>query len=201
MPYLWTSFSDCKLLLPYCDTESVESREDNWSNGIRGLFGAVIASVIGYYYRVAQESGSKFIPQNVAIVHLDTTSTQSLATSLTLPAILVHLSLRKTPTFRDAITGFPVRWRLRNHYRNSILYDDMSLPRSSDWLKICFIQSGSLPRTMWRRVISIEFLRSFPRRYSLWKPVVGSRNVRCRLSSFLISLIERKKCFALTCTR
>ena len=30
-------------------------------------------------------------------------------------------SLRKEPTFRDATTSFPVKWRLRNQRRNSTL--------------------------------------------------------------------------------
>ena len=33
----------------------------------------------------------------------------------------VGCSLRKQPTFRDATTGFPAKWRLRNECRNSIL--------------------------------------------------------------------------------
>ena len=33
----------------------------------------------------------------------------SSATSTTLPADSVHLSLRKTPTFRDAIIGLPAK--------------------------------------------------------------------------------------------
>ena len=44
-------------------------------------------------------------------------------------------SLRKQPTFRDATTGFPTKWRLRNERRNSILmarhYPDLS--SASDW--------------------------------------------------------------------
>ena len=46
------------------------------------------------------------------------------------------LSLRKQPTFGDATTGFPTKWRLRNEYRNSILmtrhYPDLG--SASDWL-------------------------------------------------------------------
>ena len=44
--------------------------------------------------------------------------------------------LRKQPTFGDATTGFPTKWRLRNERRNSILmtrhYPDLS--SASDWL-------------------------------------------------------------------
>ena len=49
-----------------------------------------------------------------------------------LDTLLFPCSLRKQPTFRDAATGFPAKWRLRNEYRNSIMmtyrYPD------SDWL-------------------------------------------------------------------
>ena len=45
-------------------------------------------------------------------------------------------SLRKQPTFGDATTGFPAKWRLRNERRNSILmthhYPDLG--SASDWL-------------------------------------------------------------------
>ena len=44
-------------------------------------------------------------------------------------------SLRKQPTFGDATTGFPVKCRLRNERRNSILmtchYPDLG--SASDW--------------------------------------------------------------------
>ena len=33
----------------------------------------------------------------------------------------VLLSLRKQPTFHNATKGFPVKWRLRNEHRNSVL--------------------------------------------------------------------------------
>ena len=77
-----------------------------------------------------------------------------------LDTVLFPCSLRKQPTFRDATTGFPAKWRLRNEYRNSImmtyLYPD------SDWLwQICFNQSEALPRSGQWHVISIEFLYSF----------------------------------------
>ena len=46
------------------------------------------------------------------------------------------ISLRKQPTFGDATTGFPAKWRLRNEPRNSILmtchYQDLG--SASDWL-------------------------------------------------------------------
>ena len=46
------------------------------------------------------------------------------------------VSLRKQPTFHDATTGFPAKWRLRNDYRNSILMTRhySHLGSASDWL-------------------------------------------------------------------
>ena len=45
-------------------------------------------------------------------------------------------SVRTQPTFGDATTGFPAKWRLRNECRNSILmtrhYPDLG--SASDWL-------------------------------------------------------------------
>ena len=50
---------------------------------------------------------------------------------------LSNSSLRKQPTFRDATPGFPLKWRLRNESRISILmtrhYADAS--SAADWLK------------------------------------------------------------------
>ena len=45
-------------------------------------------------------------------------------------------SLRKLPTFGDATTGFPTKWRLRNERRNSILMTRHfpDLGSASDWL-------------------------------------------------------------------
>ena len=46
-----------------------------------------------------------------------------------------HASLRKQPTFGDATSSFPAKWRVRNERRNSIpmtrLYPDMG--SASDW--------------------------------------------------------------------
>ena len=43
-------------------------------------------------------------------------------------------SLRKQPTFHDANTGLPAKWRLRDKRRNSILMT-RHLGHASDWLK------------------------------------------------------------------
>ena len=49
---------------------------------------------------------------------------------------LLEVSLGKQPTFGNATTGFPAKWRLRNERRNSILmtchYPDLG--SASDWL-------------------------------------------------------------------
>ena len=59
------------------------------------------------------------------------------------------VSLRKQPSFRDATTGFPAKWRLRNECRNSILitrhYPDLGI--ASDWLNQISDQSEALPRS------------------------------------------------------
>ena len=49
--------------------------------------------------------------------------------------ITKDVSLTKQPTFRDATTGFPAKWRLRNERRNSILMTCQypHLGRTSDW--------------------------------------------------------------------
>ena len=58
-----------------------------------------------------------------------------MSTSLYNHVILIWCSLRKQPTFRDASTGFPAKWRLRNERRDSILitryYPDLG--SVSDW--------------------------------------------------------------------
>ena len=73
-----------------------------------------------------------------------------------LPSVtLAHYhGLRKQPTFREATTGLPVKWRLRNERRNSILMTRHfpDLGSASDWLeKIPFYtwndQSKAQPRS------------------------------------------------------
>ena len=48
----------------------------------------------------------------------------------------MYSSLRKQPTFGDATTGFPAKWRLRNERRKSILMTRLypHLSSASDWL-------------------------------------------------------------------
>ena len=50
-----------------------------------------------------------------------------------------HPNRRRQPTFRDATTAFPAKWRLRNECRNSILmtrhYPDLVSTCDHDWPK------------------------------------------------------------------
>ena len=55
-----------------------------------------------------------FVPQNFVLKGTNKLLVLFLTRSRT-------TSLRKQPTFRDAITGFLAKWRLRNERRNSIL--------------------------------------------------------------------------------
>ena len=58
-----------------------------------------------------------------------------MSTSLYNHVILIWCSLRKQPTFRDASTGFPAKWRLRNERGDSILITRYfpDLGSVSDW--------------------------------------------------------------------
>ena len=67
------------------------------------------------------------------------------------------VSLRKQPTFCDIVTGFPLKWHLRNQHRNSILMT-CHCP-----LKETFNQSEALPRSEFWHVISIGFPHWFLR--------------------------------------
>ena len=97
----------------------------------------------------------------------------------------VSCSLRKQPTFGDATTGFPAKWRLWNEYRNSILmtrhYPDLG--SASDWLNQISHTARPIRSTtqIWWRVISMEFLRSFLTRHLAGKSVVAPTNVGCFL--------------------
>ena len=60
----------------------------------------------------------------------------TFSTLFSLFSWLEILNLRKQSTFHDATTGSPVKWRLRNERRNSILmtYHYPDLGSASDWL-------------------------------------------------------------------
>ena len=68
-------------------------------------------------------------------------------------------SLRKQPTFSDATTGFPAKWRLRNECRNSVLmtrhYPDLGSDTSSVWyFSARFSDIISRGNQWWRRGMS-----------------------------------------------
>ena len=123
-----------------------------------------------------------FVPQNFVLKGTNKLLVLFLTRSRT-------TSLRKQPTFRDAITGFLTKWRLRNERRNSILttrhYPDLS--SASDRRKQISYAARPIRSTTqiskWC-FISMEFLRPFLRRHFAGKRVVASQNVGC----FLLSL-------------
>ena len=89
------------------------------------------------------------------------------------------IGMGKQQTFRDPHTGFPMKWRLRNKHRNSIVImrHHPDLDSASDWMKQIFNQSKVLTRSGKRRVISMEFLCSFLRRHFTSKLLVVPQNV------------------------
>ena len=56
------------------------------------------------------------------------------------------IGMGKQQTFRDPHTGFPMKWRLRNKHRNSIVImrHHPDLDSASDWMKQIFSQSKAL---------------------------------------------------------
>ena len=97
-----------------------------------------------------------------------------------------QISLRKQPTFGDATTGSPAKWRLRNERSNSILmtrhYPDLG--GSSDWLNQISHAARPMRSTTQIWVVtrySMEFVSSFLRRHLAGKPVVALPNVGCFL--------------------
>ena len=94
-------------------------------------------------------------------------------------------SLRNQPSFCDATTRFPAKWRLRNSILLTRQLPDLGC--ASDWS----CRGGNLLQpirsathicvvTVWT-FISMDFLQSFLRRHFAGKPVVVSQNVGCFL--------------------
>ena len=77
-------------------------------------------------------------------------------------------------TVWETSAKIPYWWRVTSQIWVVLLFG------RAEW-GICFNQSEALPRSGWWRVISMEFLRSFLRRYFAGKPPVASRNVVCFL--------------------
>ena len=100
---------------------------------------------------------------------------------ISLPTERSLLAWKKQPTFHDTTTSFPAKGRLRNERRNSILMTRYhpDLGSASDWLKICFNQSATLPRSWKCYVTSTGCLCSFLRRHFAGKPVAVSRKDGC----------------------
>ena len=110
-------------------------------------------------------------------------------------------SLRKQPTFGDATTCFPAKWRLRNEHKNSVLMTRHSpdLGSAYDWLnqishsarpiRSTTMQDLAYPDLAEWRVISTEFLRSFLRRHLAGKPVLASPNAS-RFSFFFLPSLD-----------
>ena len=52
--------------------------------------------------------------------------------------------MRKKPTFRDATTGFPAKWRLRKFHADDVHNQDLG--SASDWLKQISLDTWILRR-------------------------------------------------------
>ena len=55
--------------------------------------------------------------------------------------------LRKEPTFRDATTGFPAKWRLRKFHADDVHNQDLG--SASDWLKQISLDTWILRRRLY----------------------------------------------------
>ena len=91
---------------------------------------------------------------------------------------LSNYSLRKQATFRDATTGFPAKWLLRNELRNSILM-------TRHYLDLFGWKFASTNQKHY------SHLRSFLRRHFVGKTVVASRNCGCFLRPFKLLTKQR----------
>ena len=79
----------------------------------------------------------------------------------------------------EMITEIPYWWCITTHIWVVLLIGWIKFPTRHD-------QSKALPRSGWRCVISMEFLRLFLRRHLVGKPVVASPDVGCFLRLCLI---------------
>ena len=91
---------------------------------------------------------------------------------------LSNSSLRKQPTFRDATTGFPAKWRLRNELTNAILM-------TRHYLDLFGWKFASTSQKHY------SHLRSFLRRHFVGTTVVASRNCGCFLRPFKLLTKQR----------
>ena len=95
----------------------------------------------------------------------------ALDASTKIGSSLSNASLRKQPTFRDATTGFPGKWCLRNELRNSVLM-------TRHYLDLFGWKFSSTNQKHY------SHLRSFLRRHFVGKTMVASRNWGCFLRPF-----------------
>ena len=102
----------------------------------------------------------------------------ALDASTKIGSSLSNASLRKQPTFRDATTGFPGKWCLRNELRNSVLM-------TRHYLDLFGWQFSSTNQKHY------SHLRSFLRRHFVGKTVVASQNCGCFLRPFKLLLKQR----------
>ena len=95
----------------------------DWTWGMKGYMYEIVLSCI-YMAEVFLQNSEWLWSLVIRVGKLSESSFRSV------------FSLTKQPTFQDATTGFPAKWRLGNKRRNSILmtrhYPDLS--SASDWL-------------------------------------------------------------------
>ena len=99
--------------------------------------------------------------------------------------IKVPYSLRKQPTFYDATTGSPAKWRLRNERRNPILmtrhYPDLG--GASDWLKQISHAARPIRSTTQIWVIRHQYEISALISQTSFRRGISGSVVKCRLFS------------------
>ena len=136
----------------YKDVCGVEARVNClvWSFGCLGLREVTVLCKMSIWscsnvWWISIRKGLPFI----GICHLPV----KWCTNLLVLGISSTFSLRNQPTFRNATSAFPAKWRLRNECRNSILmtchYPDLG--SASDWLKQIYQAAWSIRSTtpMW----------------------------------------------------
>ena len=116
------------------------------SNFIDLIQSQSICQILAIFWVESERTASKFRKRNFCVafnlLHKagawnEEVSCRSRATTVgSVSKRVMHDSLRKQPTFGDATTSFPAKWRLRKERRNSILmtrhYRDLG--SDSDWL-------------------------------------------------------------------
>ena len=92
----------------------------------------------------------------------------------------LYIACESSRYFCGSTTDFPLKLRLRNDCKNSILmtWHCPDLGRDSDWLKICFTNQRHYPFLGSNTSdTSMAFLQSFLRRHFVRKRMVASQNV------------------------